>query len=230
MITKSEEAKAIKEIDNENIFHRNSWTMYVSSQELLDTPYLRYLKLRENFLQKYQSKESWGKNGSKQRIIALNDMENYLEVTRNFFDFRPEEQQQHLFWMVFEENMNLVFKDDALPNMPISLRQRLKFKKVPEALVDPNVKKWEVARISKLLCEEKHNTLKMFTTEEQSRVNEYANYSQKSTTKFAKSEADMNNIPHEMSQAAFELRKLCKQIYVKPERFLEVSLRCWKIH
>ena len=103
----------------------------------------------------------------------------------------------------FEENMNLVFKDDALPNMPISLRQRLKFKKVPEALVDPNVKKWEVARISKLLCEEKHNTLKMFTTEEQSRVNEYANYSQKSTTKFAKSEADMNNIPHEMSQAAF---------------------------
>ena len=123
-------------------------------------------------------------------------MENYLEVTRNFFDFRPSEQQQHLFWMVFEENMNLVFKDDALPNRPRSLRQRLKFRKIPQALVDPNVKKWEVARISKLLCEEKHNTLKMFTTEEHSRVNDYAKYSQKSTTKFAS----------KMSEAAFQLR------------------------
>ena len=41
IIKKSEEAKAIKETDNENIFHRSSGNMYVSSQELLDTPYLR---------------------------------------------------------------------------------------------------------------------------------------------------------------------------------------------
>ena len=57
--------------------------------KFVETPRLQWLKLKENFLQKFLFEENWGSCGSKQRIIAISALLEYLDNTRRIAFLHP---------------------------------------------------------------------------------------------------------------------------------------------
>ena len=68
-----------------------------------NTPDLKYLKARENFLQKFLFIENWGLKGSKQRVIALDALVKYLKKTRSIADNYPSLSSE-----VVRDNLRLI--------------------------------------------------------------------------------------------------------------------------
>ena len=58
-------------------------------RELFDTPDLKYLRMKEKFLQNFFFKQNWGLRGSKQRVLAFDSLVRYLQETRSLVETHP---------------------------------------------------------------------------------------------------------------------------------------------
>ena len=130
-----------------------------NDEDLFDTPCLRYLEIRKKFLWKYWNPENWGQSCTKQRIIAIKDLKNYIKVTDKIFCKFSEEDS---YWKVFEDNKDLIFDDDIFPDMPTDLRQRLVEKSLQIEPGYEHFREEKLARIIEVLEEEKEETLGSF--------------------------------------------------------------------
>ena len=63
----------------------------MAEDKLFDTPFLQYLHAKEIYLKQFRSYEAWGKNISRERIIALDSLLNYMKENVKLADKYPEE-------------------------------------------------------------------------------------------------------------------------------------------
>ena len=58
--------------------------------EWFNTPMLKYLSMRKDFLGKFLDSEKWGEFGSKKQVIAISSLLDYFKRTRSLADQFPQ--------------------------------------------------------------------------------------------------------------------------------------------
>ena len=140
--------------------------------ELFNTPDLKYLTMKENFLQKYLFKENWGSHGSKQRVVAFDSMIKYLQKTRRLVDTYPSISSE-----VYRDNLRLIM----LKQLPIPDDQ-LDDAKLHDVAYGGNDDTDEeiLKKLEAELVNQRRVALLHFTFAEMDRVNCLENYEQDS--------------------------------------------------
>ena len=92
----------------------------VSGQDLFNAPRLQYLRKRETFLKTFINGKIWGKHGSKQRVIALQEMINYIRETNALGEADSEVKMDALV-----QNIHLIYEGKVLPHLPDKLRRNV---------------------------------------------------------------------------------------------------------
>ena len=172
----------------------------VSGQDLFNAPKFRYLRKRETFLKMFRNGKIWGKHGSKQRVIALQEMINYIRETNALGETDSEVKMDALV-----QNIHLIYKGEVLPHLPDKLRRNV----VAGSRENENYED-KLDKILDALEEEKEASLRVFELHESWRINDYENYDkQEAIGNYVRQEvtskvkAKRNNA-HKMKEAAFD--------------------------
>ena len=90
------------------------------AKDLFFTPSLRCLHLKIEFLKKAQDFKFWGRNGSKQRVIAMDTLHKYCEES-----FGLTGNDDKLFEKMWLEIHNLVLQSKPILPIPKTVREKL---------------------------------------------------------------------------------------------------------
>ena len=123
-----------------------------------DTPIFRYYKLREAFLKQYRSRKIWGKEPSKQRILALNGLLEYIKETKKLGETHSEIKDEVVY-----DNLHLFIRRESnvLPNFPMKL-----WMKLTKKLDDVKGHEEMLATIVEQLEKQKEKQIKCFEVDE----------------------------------------------------------------
>lgn len=86
--------------------------------EIFQTPVLKYMNVRRQFLQKYAHPKSWGTYGSKQQVIALTALLDYFRETVKLAQLYPELEND-----IHVDNRKLVMK--RIVQLPRKLHEEM---------------------------------------------------------------------------------------------------------
>ena len=89
------------------------------SDNIFDTPGLLWLQRKKSFLKKARDYQFWGRQGSKQRVIAMNSFRKYCVQSMDLTAVSPSLSMDALFDM-----QNIIHEQRLLP-MPNYVRRKL---------------------------------------------------------------------------------------------------------
>ena len=164
------------------------------SDNIFDTPRMRCLKLKTEFLRKARNYKFWGINKSRQRVTALDTVVRYCKQSMEV----AKQCETELIDDVREDIQGFILEEQILP-IPRSLRAKLR------SSLEDKEEEWGpfeiesvVTHITLELQDHRDEALKEFENEEWSKQNEF-------------------------NQNAFELRSLRKRIYEKHNVFFDIQ-------
>ena len=73
--------------------------------EWFNTPVLKYLAMKKEFVNTFSTRCAWGEFGTEQQVIAVSTLLDYLERTRNLSDQFPQLKDE-----IILENKNLILQ------------------------------------------------------------------------------------------------------------------------
>ena len=187
----------------------------------LDTPRLKYLRMKKEFLGEYLDSKVWGDFGSKEQLMAVTGLLEYLKKTRVLGDEYP-----HILGDVIVENKELIL-ENILP-LPARLYEQL----LVAAAGDNNQLIWQqssseiLAKLQAFLIRKQRACLLAYEHKFSLEVNNFQNYTSGKSQPVA-GEIDADQSKPEPSKgvtvAKAKIKKLRNNIYTKIRSFIQVD-------
>ena len=184
--------------------------------EWFNTPMLKYLSMKKDFLGKFLDITNWGEFGTDQQVIALSSLLDYFKRTRSLADQFPQ-----LLNDVITDNKNLVIQR-TLPLPPKLYEQVLLA--VVEGAEDEYQSYWEqpssvtLDKMTKFLVRKKISCVAAFECNVWSEVHRYEDYKSDKVcdeTSEASEDSLADERWKEVSETRSELRKFRNKIYAR---------------